>query len=36
LGGFEYCTDSLSSLCVAGGERLQAFSRGLGAIFGRR
>jgi lipid II:glycine glycyltransferase (peptidoglycan interpeptide bridge formation enzyme) len=36
LGGFEHCTDSLSSLCVAGGEKLQAFSRGLGSILRRR
>jgi hypothetical protein len=36
LGGFEYCTDSISSLCVAGGEKLQAFNRGLGAILRRR
>jgi lipid II:glycine glycyltransferase (peptidoglycan interpeptide bridge formation enzyme) len=36
LGGFEHCTDSLSSLCVAGGEKLQAFNRGLGSILRRR
>lgn len=29
LGGFELCTDSLSNLCVNGGLKLQALTRGL-------
>jgi hypothetical protein len=35
LGGFAYCTDSMSRLCVAGGQKLHSLSRTLKSVLAR-